>query len=227
MKAIHLKERRKKEVRALHKRLREIYALEQALGYRKLESPMRHGWYKEVILTVKLERYKSRPEIEELFDLMEHRFWGRTKKECDTQWNKQVSSNYIVKGLPSISKKQFNKLSRKAQKLCVPYICYRNRKKYTRFYVRFPKPSYQIKYTRAYVTHSKIIDPLLMSESDLIDQKMLKEGYFSIARKWRQDEWFNEYARKAEKRTTEKELRRYRNMDLKTITWERNSRGKI
>ncbi len=228
MRPAHVKERRIKEIRALRKKQRELFRQTNSLGYRKLEKPIRHGWYKEVVLTAKLERYKSRPQIEEIFEKMEHGYWGRTKAECDKKWRRCVSDHFIVKDLPTISKKQFNKLSTKAQRLCVPYIYRINRKKYTRFYVRFPKPSFQIKYTRAYITHTKIIDPLLESEMDLIDQKMEKPGYFGPSQEGRRRSnfWGKELSRKAEKRSFEKELNGYRNKDLKTISWERNSKGK-
>lgn len=229
MRPAHIKERREKEVRAQRKRDKEIFLEMQSLGYKKLEKPIRHGWYKEVVLTVRLERYKSRLEIEEIFEKMKPQFWGKTKEECDRKWNNCVSDQFIVKDLPTISKKQFNKLSRKAQKLCVPYIYRKNRKRYTRFYIRFPKPSFRIKYTRAYITHSKIIDPQLESELDLSDQKMLKNGYYGLFRKGNSNYYWNygKIVRESEKNAFKKELRGYANKDLKTISWERNSKGKI
>lgn len=52
-----------------------------------------------------------------------------------------------------------------------------------RFYIRIPKGAYRIKFTRAYITHSKIIDPLLLSEYDLLKNQLLKRGYYEAEQK--------------------------------------------
>ena len=229
MRPAHLKEQREKEVRALYNRRTQIFREQSALGFKKLEKPIRHGWYKEVVLTAKRERYKSKPQIEEIFDKMKQRYWGRTKKECDRKWETRVSDHFIVRDLPTLSRKQFNKLSIKAQQLCVPYYYYENKNRYTRFYVRFPKSSFQIKYTRAYITHTKIIDSKLISEQDLIEQQLLKPGYYNIDNKcgyknrWDPKTKYDEFC----KEDSKVDLRRYRFKDLKTISWERNLREKI
>ncbi len=179
MKSKHIKTKRGKEVRSLVKERRKIWEAKVALGYAKLEKPIRHGWYKEIVLTENLDRYKNQEAIHEVYKLIDHVFWGKTKLDCEKAWDKQVSKYCIYRGLPTISKKQFNRLGKKAQRLCTPFQYKIERKFRTRFYVRIPKNVYKIRYRRAYVTHTKIIDPALESRGDLIEQRFNKAGYYN------------------------------------------------
>lgn len=180
MKPQHIKSRREKEIRSLEKERTKIWEAKIALGYAKLEKPIRHGWYKEITLTENVKRYKNQIAIQEVYAIVNQSFWGRTKLECDKVWNCQVSEYLIYRDLPSISKKQFNRLSPKAQQLCTPFQFKLERKYRTRFYIRMPKNAYKISYKRAYVTHSQIIDPSLESREDLIEQQFHKAGYYEI-----------------------------------------------
>lgn len=158
MKPVHIKERRKKEVRKVWKNLCAVWEKQKALGYKKLDNPIRNGWYKEIIITTNVERYKNEQYILEVFEKIEKLYWGRNKAACEKQWDEKTSKAFIYLNFPTISKKQYGKLSFKAQKLCVPFM-YREHKKWrTRFYIRIPKNAYKIKYTRAYNTHVKVID---------------------------------------------------------------------
>ena len=177
MKPPHIKEQRQKEVRRLINRQWEIWKLLRELGYIELEKPVRHGWYKEIIITRKVERYKNKATILELYDTIEKYYWGRTKEEAEKKWLNQTSKYLIHKGFPTLSKKQFNKLSYKAQCLCTAFQ-YRNecKKLRVRFYIRIPKGAYKIKHARAYITHRKRIDPKLIREADFIDSQISKKA---------------------------------------------------
>ena len=83
MKPKHIKEKRETEVRHIQKRQREIYNEIRNLGYIKLEKPIRHGWFKEIIITQNIERYKNKAHILELYDIIEKRFWGSTKEKAN------------------------------------------------------------------------------------------------------------------------------------------------
>ena len=143
MKPPHIKEQRQKEVRRLHNRQWEIWKLQRELGYIELDKPIRHGWYKEIVITRKAERYKSKAAILEIYDKIERYYWGKTKEDAEKQWLNQTSKHLIYKGFPTLSKKQFNKLSHKAQSMCTSYQ-YRNQRKKLRirFYIRIPKGVY-------------------------------------------------------------------------------------
>lgn len=180
MKPKHIKSKREKEVRSLVKERRKIWGTKKALGYAKLEKPIRHGWYKEIALTENVKRYKNQDAIQEVYAIVNQSFWGKTKLDCDRKWEKQISKYLIYRGVPTISKKQFNRLSPKAQQLCTAFQFKLERKYRTRFYIRMPKNAYRISYKRAFVTHTKIIDPSLESREDLIEQKFYKAGYYEV-----------------------------------------------
>ncbi len=228
MKPRHIKEQRQKVIRNIRKRQRAIYQEIKDLGYKKLEEPVRHGWFKEIVLTENIERYKNKAFILELYDCIEKSFWGRTKEEADKQWFCQISKFLIYRDFPTISKKQFNRLTYKAQAMCTIYS-YRdeNKKLRKRFYVRIPKGTYRIKYTRAYITHSKRIDPELESELDLLEQQLYKSGYYEVWQdnSWR-TYWVNDSGQK-EKQQTKKQLKVLKQYSLKdiindNISWEKN-----
>ncbi|MGD1945542.1 MAG: hypothetical protein ACFB0A_04545 [Croceivirga sp.] len=229
MKPKHLKEKREKEVRRLWKRRSEVWKEIRELGYIALEKPIRHGWFKEIVITHKVERYKNKAAIMEVYDKIEKVFWGRTKEEAQQKWLNQTSKHLIYKDFPTISKRQFNKLSFKAQRLCTPFQYRNERKKLKlRFYIRIPKGSYSIKYTRAYITHSKRIDPLLERESALLEQQLLKSGFYEADRKL--DRWKYHWDltdRKKEKLKTERALKSLKKHAIKdilneNISWEIN-----
>lgn len=175
------KEQRQKEVRRLLKRRKEIYALQRALGDIELEEPYRHGWYKELVITHRVELYKNSQFILEVYDKIRSCFWGRTKEKAEFQWQNQVSKYLIYKDVSTLSQREFNRLSEGAQRLCIPFQFYDDkRKSRIRFYIKIPKGAYKIKFTRAYVTHKKRIDPELISELSHIEKLLSRKGYYNI-----------------------------------------------
>jgi len=225
----HIKEQRQKQIRKIYKRFSEIGALEKALGYEKLEKPIRHGWFKDIVITRKVSRYKNEEAILEIYEQIHKTYWGRTKEEAEKVWFKYISNYYIYRDLPTLSKRQYNKLSYKAQRLCTPYRykdC--NKKWRTRFYIRIPKNAYRIKYTRAYITHRKRIDPKLESEYAVLNQHLLKKGLYNLDKYNRR--WKNHWdlsAHRQEKLKTKRQLNQLKHYDLEdvikeTISWERN-----
>lgn len=81
MKIKHIKEQRQKEVRRIRKRLREIYKEIFNLGYIQLDKPIRHGWFKEIVITQNVTRYKNESYILELYEMIEKIFWAEPKKK--------------------------------------------------------------------------------------------------------------------------------------------------
>ncbi|WP_299898577.1 hypothetical protein [uncultured Aquimarina sp.] len=229
MRPAHIKGQRQKEVRSIKRRQRKIWAAQRNLGYIKLEKPIRHGWFKESVITKQVEKYKNQEYIIELHEKLVKSFWGRTKEEAESKWYEEISRYLIHKDLPTISRRSFNKLSDGAQRMCVPFRYYTKEKKVRlRFYVNLPKGSYKIKFTRAYVTHSKRIDPKLESEDALLEQKLLKHGYFEEVQKqynWK-DHWQTPKLRKEKLQTNSKlrDLKKYNIQDIinEEISWERN-----
>ncbi|GAA3510538.1 hypothetical protein GCM10022393_25090 [Aquimarina addita] len=229
MKPVHIKGQRQKVVLRIRKRQRKIWEEQRNLGYIKLEKPIRHGWFKECVITRHVERYKNQKYILELHEKLRKSFWGRTKEEAQKKWLQETSKYLINKELPTISRRSFNKLSDGAQQLCIPFTYYTKEKKLRlRFYVNLPKGTYRIKFTKAYVIHSKRIDPQLEREDALLDQQLLKSGFYEEAQKdnsWR-DYWQTSKI-KREKLKTNSTLRALKQFTIQEIIkeeilWERN-----
>lgn len=227
MKPINIKEERLKEIRRLQNRQWDIWKLQRELGFIELEKPIRHGWFKEIIITEKVDRYKNKAAILELYNKIERYYWGRTKEEAENKWQNQTSKHLIYKEFPTISKKQFNRLSFKAQCMCTAFqFRNENKKLRVRFYIRIPKGAYRIKHARAYITHRKRIDPELIRENDFINSQFNKKGYYNIYEaiiSWK-DDW-NLTHHKQEKLKTKRDLKGLKKYTLRdiineTISWE-------
>ncbi len=229
MKPVNIKEQRKKEVRRLLKRQREIWKLQRDLGFIKLEKPIRHGWFKEIVITHRIEIFKNKDLIFEVYNKFENAIWARTKEKAAYKWQHQTSQHLIYKDIPTLSKKQYNKLSEGAKRLCIPFQFYSEKHKIrTRFYINIPKGAYKIKFTRAYITHRKRIDPLLESESDLIAQQLEKPQYYEIEKSYYsyKDNWGLTIGKQEKLKIKRhlKELKKHALEDIvnDTISWERN-----
>ncbi|WP_299766813.1 hypothetical protein [uncultured Dokdonia sp.] len=228
MKPAHIKCQRLKEVRRIYKRQREVWKAQQALGYTKLDIPIRDGWYKELVITKRIARYKNQDAMLEIIAKLDKHVWGKTKEEANAAWSKRVTDHLIVKEVPTISKKQFRKLSDKAKCLCVPFRYYiRKHTLRTRFYVRLPKGTYRVKYTRAYITHRRNIDPLLEQEDAFLDGLLMRNGYYEAVEKlsrWRSkwdcyDRRGRNYINSKLKGLTHREIQDIINEEL---SWEKN-----
>jgi hypothetical protein len=189
MRPVHIKEQRQKEVRRIDKEHREIRKKIHGLPLVKLDKPIRHGWYKEIVFTENLDRYKTQEVVEEIFEILNTYFWGRTKKECEKHWDKQRSEYFIYREVPTISKKQFNKLSAKAQLLCTPFQYREDKKLKVRFYVRIPVNAYRVKFTRAYNTHRKLLDPNLESRLAVLQNYLLSPGIYEAEQTTFRSSW--------------------------------------
>ncbi len=228
MRPAHIKEQRKKEVRRIWKERDKLWKERSELPLIKLEKPIRHGWYKEIVLTENLDRYKSKPEVEEIFEVLCTYYWGRTKEECEKQWNAQRSKHFIHRDVPTISKKQFNQLSSKAQRICTPFQYREEKRLRTRFYIRFPHSAYRIKFTRAYNTHRKMLDPDLESRLDVLDERLLSPGMYETNQALCGCNWRNDWQTPETKRSrikTKQELGRFKNSSAQETINELTNRG--
>lgn len=227
MRPAHIKGQRKKEHRRLNKEWRKIRKEIRELPLIELDKPVRHGWYKEIVLTENIERYPRRDLIKEIFELLDTHCWGRTKKKSDEQWSKQRSKHFIFNDFPTISKKQFNGLSEKAQQICIPFQYRECKKLLTRFYVRIPKGAYMIKYTRAYITHRKTHDPDLESRLEWISQRLESRELYSLNAYNYKNTWHTKPS-KVSRIKSKQVLRKYKNASVRGSIeelWERNYPG--
>jgi len=224
MRTAHLKEQREKLVRKLLKERRRLWIEKRNIPLIKLEKPVRHGWYKEIVLTKQLDKYKIKPECLEIFELLEKHVWARTKKQCDNKWSQQSPSHYVYKDIPTLCENQYSKLSEKAKKLCTPFYFKWNKCNWLRYYVRLPKNAFRVKFTRAYNTHVQMLDPEIESRLDYIENQFLKPGVFEINswNCWKRDDW-SVHRNKKSRLKIRKQLAQFRYTDLITIEeklWE-------
>jgi hypothetical protein len=231
MKPPHIKAQREKEFRRISNRINKLYREIRELGYVELEKPIRHGWYRELIITENVWNYKNAKAILEIYDKIIPFCWGKTKEEAQRRWDERSSLFMISRGKPTISKKQFNKLSEAAKRYCVafPYkTTYGVRK--VRFYVNFPKGCSRFKYTRAYITHRKRMNPNLESELQYLLNQLEKGGMYELNSKgyWnRCTQIEKSIEEKKETRKLEEKLMGLRNLiiseELKEkLSWEIN-----
>lgn len=184
MKPKNRKELREKEIRRIHKKLDELFVKKSKLKLIKLDEPYRHGWFKELIITNDIDKYANKEYVKEVYRLVEKKVWAKTKEEAERKWQYQISKYLINKEIPTINRKQYNKLSIEAQKLCVPFQYYTKRRRLrTRYYLKIPKGAYKIKFTRAYVTHTRNINPELEKEIAFLYKKMERRGYYEVEKK--------------------------------------------
>jgi hypothetical protein len=182
MKPPHIKAQRKKEFRKNSKRQRELFDQKQKLGYIKLEKPIKHGWFKELVLTTNVERFKQSDAIKEVHQKIRTSYWGATKEKAQQAWDKDRSRYMLTKDKPTLSRKSFNKLSEKGKDLCVAFLHKgeRARRYKVRFYVNFPPGSFVLRFRRAYITHRRRIDPQIESELDYLESQLMKPGFYEI-----------------------------------------------
>jgi len=174
------------------------------------------------VITEKANRYKNKAVILEIYSKIERYYWGRTKEDAQKKWLNQTSKYLIYKEFPTLSKKQFNTLSFKAQCMCTAFQFRNDNKKLkVRFYVRIPKGAYRIKHARAYITHRKRIDPTLISEENFITSQLIKKGYYNIyegMNPWKDDWNLTNY--KQEKLKTKQHLKALKKYPLKDVITE-------
>lgn len=232
MKPPHKKAQKEKEFRKNLKRQKELVDAQSQLGYIKLEVPIRHGWFKELVLTKGVERYKHAEAILEVYQKIQTSYWGATKEKAQQAWDRDRSRYMLAKDKPTLSRKSFNKLSDKGKDLCV-FFQYRDehtRKKKGRFYVNFPVGCIEIKFKRSYITHRKRIDPFIESELSYLRSQWLKPGFYELISGGYWGRWNRidkSYERRAETHRVKECLSAYRNQvisdDLKeNIVWEIN-----
>ena len=179
MKPPHKKAKKEKEFRKILKRQNELYQAKYDLGYIKLEQPIRHGWFKEIVLTELVESYRHAKAIKEVYQKIRTSYWGVTKEKAIQAWDEECSRYGLSKDKPTISSKSYRKLSDKGKSLCVvfKYKVDHQRKLKTRFYVNLPVGCTKIKFSRSYITHRKRIDPNIESEIAQFDNKQLYHFY--------------------------------------------------
>jgi len=215
MKRLDNIEKRKKQVRAWKKELRKLYKAYNEQEYIKLEKPIRHGWYKHLILREDIARRKDAYIYQEILDRCGADIWGSTKKQADKNWDQynQRSVRWQFPGLEYLDAEKLVGMSPKARlwfegydwkwKFSSGYV--------KRYYCKVPRYYFVVAYTKAYITKKQIVDPDLVSKIDGLENRLLQNKYYRLKKEnvGRHSRWgpFN-YNRRKRKRCND-QLRNY------------------
>ncbi|MCI5058972.1 MAG: hypothetical protein MRY83_22855 [Flavobacteriales bacterium] len=199
---------REKEVIRLRKELNKLYWAKRHLGEYELEKPIRHGWYKFLVLREDISRRKDAKIFQNILDVAGMRVWGRDKKHLDKVWEKRArDSRYVSQlGIYKLDKKHFGNLMHKAREY---FQGYERTWTYWRgsdmvYYCRVPSYYYITKYERAYITHRKIHDADLERRIAEIESLMDRDEYYDIS-----NMYYLSYSYKWLKKYTNKRTRRH------------------
>lgn len=184
MRALNKYDKLEKEYRALWKEYRNLSNAKRNLGLIKLEKPIRSGWYKHLTLRDDISRRKDADILEEVLKIAGTKIWGRDRKHADKVWNKTNKRDEKIQfpGIRKIPKWDFDKLSIHAKKWFKPYdVRYKfGYGGYRRFYCIVPRFYFKIAYSKAFITHRKVIDPLIEKRLDEIEHMIFYGKYLAL-----------------------------------------------
>lgn len=182
---LNAKDIRKKEYRKLEKELDDLRHLDRNLGYKPLKNPIRHGWFLEIVFSLKLKEISKYKELWEFLNSRErlNTLWGKDKKSANDSFQDRCNYYEGVNSSLVLSRKEFNRLSENSQSLCVPFKVkiwhpYKNRFiSHLYFRAKIPPKYIKRKYIKCYITKQKVIDPNLTSRIDEIINIMYSQYY--------------------------------------------------
>ncbi len=203
MKSLNKIDQRETLVREIKKELSVLYDQLCNLDSVKLDKPIRHGWYKGLVLRADVERREDSAIYQEVLDTCGRWIWGSDKKYTNRNWDRNVKKNkdWQWAGLAWIRKEEFFKLSDKAKKLFVEYEW-----KYDpwcgsikRYYCHVPKHFYITTFKRAYVTHMQVANGIVDKRVAELESQLLSNDLFEFS--WiGNGGWMNKWLRKMESR---------------------------
>ncbi len=198
-------ERRKKEVRAIKTEQRRLWQARRNLGSYELKKPIRHGWYKHLELRKDISRRKDAAIFQNIIDVAGANIWAREKKLADAKWSYMLNREnaHVEPGILKLDKRQFKKLMHKA-KAHFERVEVRASWGFgtvKEFHCTVPHYYFVETYTKAYITHRKIIDAELERKSDELDALLFRPGYYGTDfHNWRLHRWFTKIEIKAKRR---------------------------
>jgi hypothetical protein len=156
-----------KEYKAVVRERDKVRGLIYDLGYTKLDIPLRHGWYYEMVLDPALEDNPKYKEAYEYVMGQDPYIWGKDKKSALESFAKSNSNVDFKNHFLLVGQKDFNRFPDKMHSLCNIHIYsveeYGKKKKVQCFKLKIPSNYITFKYKKAFVTHRKNLDPTLES----------------------------------------------------------------
>ncbi|UTW61960.1 hypothetical protein KFE98_18405 [bacterium SCSIO 12741] len=188
------------------------------LGYEPLENPVRHGWFKFLVLRDDIARRADATIFQEILDKCGYRIWAANKPLLHQYWEEypMKNRNFLYPGIRKISPKTYRLLSEEAQKWFrktvqswSPWIGYRYQ-----YHLLVPLYFFRPKMERAYITHRKVIDSDLDRRSDEIERLMLRPEYYDLSNYNYKSWWCHEaHQGRKERKHSKRILKNYNEWD--------------
>ncbi len=177
--------KKEKEFKLLTKELSNLYEAKRGLGVIKLDKPIRNGWVKHLALRDDISRRKDASVFQEIVNHCGVRIWGTDKRQADRAWNNYHSKKNETsftgirhllgekrKFISSMGRMWFNGFDWE----WVPQSGY-----VKRYFCKVPRHFFVTKYSKSFITHKAIIDPVLESRIEKIEQRLISNEFFHFS----------------------------------------------
>ena len=172
-------------VRKIKKELNELRKAKSDLGEIPLEKPIRHGWYRHLVLRADVARRKDAIIYQEILDRCGSIVWGSDKNRADKNWEHyhEYGSCYQWEGFSSLEQQEFKKLSSKAQCHFVEYESYWSPwlGSVKRYFCLVPSYCFEIGYSKAFITHRKVMSSELNQRIDELENRLLGNDLYAYS----------------------------------------------
>ncbi|MBL3658773.1 hypothetical protein [Fulvivirga sediminis] len=175
---------RERYVRKLQLERRRLVEARRRLGYVELETPIRHGWYKHLVLRDDVSRRVDAAVFLEILDQCGTECWGRDKRHADKVWDRENRENREIQfpGVRRIDSRTYKKLSPKARSW---FDFYGNHWHYRYGFMKHymctvPRHFFKLAYTRAYITKRKIMDADIEKRLAEIDSELRSNELYDM-----------------------------------------------
>ena len=111
--------------------------------------------------------------------------WGSDKNRANKNWESDFKHYryWQWEGFSSIEKKEFNKLSSKAKEYFVEYESYWCpwSGSVKRYFCKVPKYYFETGFSKAYITHRKVLDSELNKKIDELESKLISNELYAVS----------------------------------------------
>lgn len=180
------KEKAEKTARKIQKELGQVYKEIKDLGWKKLDKPIRHGYDKSWVVRKDILKSKKGKLIDQVLDIINVSIWWNDKSFLAPYKDKYIYdyNSYATvvsgkKGSKILLNPGKRKLSQKKYDLLEPKLrpFFRAQEIIPKWgspynvYITILTYELDIKITKSYITHRKIMDPSLEKRRDELDKE--------------------------------------------------------
>jgi len=182
MRSMDKKERREKRARTLEMEKRRLWVAHRNLGFKKLEKPIRDGWFKHLALRDDISRRKDAHVFQNIIDNCGMDFWGASKKEADRVWDKYYKKNKYAHypGLIRPFGEKWKGMSPKARLWFdgLDWVWVHSSGYVKRYFCKVPSYYFVTTYSKAFITKKQVVNPDLDSQIDQIENKLNSNEFY-------------------------------------------------